>query len=534
MRRAALVPTVDQLAVVTSDDKLSLPEYVENKPVVRVFSPEAQDRCDDRRRRVRRAWSVNAWRGGFRGATVWDELGPMRVLADASESVRAESVLLLGADWCAVDPQLCEALLCKRAEAPESMPLCFSQAPPGLSGLAISSKLLRDLANTGRSFADLLAYNPSRPTVDPISQEFNIAVPAEVRTIARRFIYDTPEAIARLEGLQSSLGTAAFLEADAETLVARTRRLELEYPVKRFEHLPPICDIELTPRRVACGPITPQHHLRIERNDLSNGHLLPLARSLQGHAVTLGGIGEPLLYPDWREVIQVFKDAGAAAVAIQTDLVADDEKTPREVTEQIIDADPDVVFVRLNAESAEIYEQAMGMGRFDFVVETLQDLFAKRAAIAKQVDASHAFPLIVPTLTKTRTTTPSMEHFFERWWQLADHAVIHRYPQGGRGDFALAQDDNPVPMDPPWREIDPHQYKHRLTVLSDGQVSLCHEDWLGRASIGELASASLPELWLRFPESKLSTDWQHDNSPCCPRCFAFASTHTQAEHLTPA
>ncbi|MEM8782948.1 MAG: SPASM domain-containing protein [Planctomycetota bacterium] len=526
LRRVASIRDVQEVVLVAEDaSSLDAPEAINGKPVLRHDAPHLGDAARARRRRVRRAWSTNAWRGGFRGATVWDELDPLQPLADAAESRGSDAALLLAADWCAVDPDLCAALIDRHAETPDAMPLCFSQAPPGLSGLVVASRLLRDLAQADRGFCEILAYNPKRPAVDPISQEFNVAVPAAVRATARRFIYDTPEAIARLRSLHDRLGDEAFVDADAGSLTDHARQIEVDAPQARFTHLPPVLEIELTPRRRACGPVTPQASIDPARNDFALHHFDRLAEDLAGRAVTLGGIGEPLLHPRWPEAIARCRQAGAAAVALQTDLLTDGDQTPDQLAGHILDADPDAVFVRLNAESAETYRQAMGVDRFAFVVEALQAVFAGRAERARTQGLSHACPLIVPTLTKTYDTTPEMEHFFERWWQLADHAVIHRFPQGGRGGRALAADQNPVPMDPPWREPDPWQFKHRLTVLSDGLVCLCHEDWLGRGAIGSLDEDRLHEVWRSFPDFDLPDDWRHDDSPFCPRCFGFASLH---------
>ncbi|MEM7575924.1 MAG: SPASM domain-containing protein [Planctomycetota bacterium] len=455
----------------------------------------------------------------------------MPALHEALKSAQADASLLVGGDWCVVDPSLCEALIRRHQEAAEAMPLCFSQAPPGLSGLVVSAKLLGDLASANRGFADLLAYSPARPAVDPISQEFNLAVSAGVRSTARRFIYDTPDAVARIRAAHESLSTSAFYEADAETLTSWTRQDELANRDARFEHLPPICEVELTPRRVAHGPITPQYAVTFDRGDFDPHRLDGLSESLRGHAVTLGGIGEPLLHPQWNQAVRAFRDADASAIALQTDLLAEDNSPPEQVAAAIMASEVDVVFVRLNAETADVYAAEMGVDRFDDVLETLQALFRLRAERSRQEGAGRAFPLIVPTLTKTRATTPSMEHFFERWWQLADHAAIFRSPQGGRGTYALATDQNPVPMDPPWLEPDPHQFKHRLTVLSNGRVCLCHEDWLGRAAIGDLAHAPLDKIWRDFPDYQLNADWRHDASPYCPRCFSFSTLHTKASAL---
>jgi hypothetical protein len=532
LRRVSAIPGIDEVHCVghDGDDTTWAASIRQAFPdiVVPTDPDDADGSTSDgggaRRRRVRRAWSTAAWRGGFRGATVWDELTPLGVLLRAAERAEADAVLLVGGDWCVIDPNLCEALLQKHREAPEAMPLCFSQAPPGLSGLVVSTTLLRNVAASSIGFAELLAYNPRRPVLDPISQDFCLPVPPEVRGTARRFIFDTPDARRRLNRIADDLGNAAFADADATTITAACRAHAL--PSLRegpgggeSGEWPPILEIELTPQRIARGPVTPQHDATFDRAPLDLALLRNIGENLAGRAVTLGGIGEPLLHPRWAEAVTICRDAGAAAVALQTDLLTENENEPEALAEAIVAADPDAVFVRLNAETAATYAEAMGVDRFAEVLGTLQALFRGRAA---RIDGEAMFPLIVPALTKTVTTTPEMDVFFERWWQLADHVVLHRFPQGGRGPRALAPDRNPVPMDPPWRTPDPGQRKHRLTVLSDGRVTLCHEDWHGRAALGDLHEQTLDHIW-RTGFERLSLEAsRHDDSPFCPRCFGYA------------
>ncbi len=486
---------------------------------VDVMSTDAQTAAT---RRVRRSWTLDGWRGGLGGATVWDELLPVTPIAEVAKRFGLDAVLLVGGDWPLVDPALSAEMFAVHRSAPEAMKLCFSQAPPGLSGIVVARSLLEDMADTGSGFSDILAYQPKRPAVDPISMDFNVAIPAPVRDMARRFISDTSEAVARTRAVLDLLGDR-WLCADATEITQATRAWERDSLHETRCFLPPQVVVELTPRRLVDGPITPQHHADITRPDMTPGLLERLAPQLAGLTVTLGGLGDPLLHGEWASAITRLKNAGAMTVALETDLLTGDAQTLEQLTQAILDAAPDAVLVHLNAEDAQTYQQEMGGDHFSNVMAAIQQLFNRRGI----PPGVHGLPAIVPMLTKTEHTTPQLETFFERWWQLARHAVVQRFSTGGKGSFALAPDRNPVPMDGPWREPDPHQRKQRLTVWSNGDVSLCHHDWLGRATLGNIADATLLELWQGLPDLNLDPVWSPDDSPMCRRCFDFARLHAQ-------
>ncbi|MGB0767828.1 MAG: hypothetical protein ACPGYV_08965, partial [Phycisphaeraceae bacterium] len=153
----------------------------------------------------------------------------------------------------------------------------------------------------------------------------------------------------------------------------------------------------------------------------------------------------------------------------------------------------DVISVRLNADSAETYATLMGVDAFGRVMDNLQRLFKRRNA-NRQAGAGFC-GWVVPRLVKVAENLGDLETFFERWMTLAGWAVVDRAATG-RG---LIPDLSPVPMDVPWpadKPIDLHRRKQRLTVLSDGTVCLCGQDWLGRLPVGALGGdKSLVEGW---------------------------------------
>jgi radical SAM protein with 4Fe4S-binding SPASM domain len=157
----------------------------------------------------------------------------------------------------------------------------------------------------------------------------------------------------------------------------------------------------------------------------------------------------------------------------------------------------------------------MGVDGYEPVLRGMERLLNHAAE-----DPSTA-PRVVPKLTKVLGNTAEMETFFERWWQVAGHALIERFHTAGSGSHALLADQSPVPMQGPWRTPDPHQRKQRLTVLSDGRVTLCTQDVLGRAALGNLRDRPILELWQNVGELAERADqeqWTPDDSPLCRRC----------------
>jgi hypothetical protein len=64
----------------------------------------------------------------------------------------------------------------------------------------------------------------------------------------------------------------------------------------------------------------------------------------------------------------------------------------------------------------------------------------------------------------------------------------------GTPSGALMPDLSPVGMAPPKR-FACRQLTRRMTILSDGTVARCDQDWLGQGSAGNAANTPLIEIW---------------------------------------
>lgn len=447
---------------------------------------------------VARRWSPAAWRGGLGGATVFDELLPATPLAEAMDHCSAKAAILLGADWPLLDPGICSGVLALHLEAPEGMKVTFSQAPPGLAGVATSRDLLHELARNRGSFASILRYNPRVPTPDPIGRDVCFQVAPEVRGCVRRFVYDTPRSAAWIDALAAQRDPAAW---DLTATVNANPRAA--------EGLPALTLLELTPRRTATGPITPQHHVRLDRGDLPvdlAGRIVKQLGAIGDAVLMLGGLGDALLHPQWDAIVAAARDAGVWSIGVQTDLLCDEP-----IIDRMLQLPIDVVWVRLNADTPSVYDRVMGVDQFDAVIRRLERLFNARSAARPRTPG---LPWIVPAMVKTADTLADLEGFWNRWMHYAGHAVLEPATCGA----GLMPDLSPVPMAPP-RRAPCRQLGQRMTILSDGRVALCDQDWQGAAALGDAMREPLDAIWRRVaPAVALHQARQWDDLPLCSRC----------------
>ncbi len=449
-----------------------------DKPV-RTFACETPSHTDtqQRSRLAGRKWSLHSWRGGLGSATCYDELLPAAPLADAMKFAQADSALLVGADWPLVDPHWCRQVIIKHLEAPHSMKMVFTQAPPGLAGIALAGDLIENLARNHAGFGHMLGYVPTKPQADPIGLDVCVQIPPAVRGCARRFIYDTPRSAALLDAII----TGGEERSDAEATCDLASVLDFS---DRF--LPQQITLEITPDRLVRGPITPHHYAQFTRPPMAPHHARRIIEELGDAgdiALTLGGLGDALLHPDWQDIVQATRTSRVLGLTIETDLLIEESQLAA-----ILDSPIDVLSVRLNADTAATYERVMGADRFAAVTRNLQWLLTERRR------RGGGLPWIVPRLVKTRQTLPDMESFFDRWMHFTGHAVIEPATTGRTRALPIAPEQSPVLMAPP-RRVGCRQLTRRLSILSDGTVPRCDQDWLGEEIIGDTRIASLFEIW---------------------------------------
>ena len=493
--RAARVRQVEKVVIVHpqgQDPADLLGDQTFGKPVD-FFACEAVDDRHLARWVAARKWALACWRGGLGTATGYDELLPAEPLLAAMDAHDAGSALLVRGDWCFFDTAFAESQLAMHLEHPEAFTITFTQAPPGLSGMVASRQVLAQLSEHRGAFGQALGYNPAKAALDPIGREVNHPIPPEVRDTYRRFVYDTPRSMALMRAVAQELGSGVE-RADAQAVVAAARDAERHDPDLLFGRLPQQVTLELTPRRGVSGLITPQHYVPMDRPDMDPDLALRIVEQLADPdlggdvALRLGGLGDALEHSHWRQIVMAAKDAGVLGICLETDLLCE-----RQVIDDMLALPVDVISIRLNADTSETYQAVMGVDGFNRVAGNLEYLFNQRRRLSGDNGALlPGMPWIVPRLVKIRETLKDMESFFDRWMTATGHAVIEP-AQSGCG---LMPELSPVPMAPPRRRAC-RQLGWRMTILSDGGVALCDQDWQGNASLGQAGVEPIVEIWQR-------------------------------------
>ncbi len=284
-----------------------------------------------------------------------------------------------------------------------------------------------------------------------------------------------------------------FTSASAAAVTAAVRELETDLP-GGWAPLPPWVTLELTPRRRPNGPIVPQHYVKIDRPDLDVDLAVSIVEQLgrvDDAVLMLGGLGDALLHAQWDAIVKAAREAGIAGVGIQTDLDCEPETFTR-----LVDLPIDLITVHVNGDRAATYEKLMGFDGFGALIKNMQLLYEQRIRHQHrkpepgQFCLSAGLPWIVPTMVKTADTLPDLENFYDKWMHLLGYAVIEPATSG----CGLMPELSPVEMAPPRRQAC-RQLGGRMTILSDGRVARCDQDWLGQGAAGDARITPLAEIW---------------------------------------
>ena len=193
-----------------------------------------------------------------------------------------------------------------------------------------------------------------------------------------------------------------------------------------------------------------------------------------------------MLHPDWRAIVAAAHEAGVFSIGIETDLLCEEDEL-----ESLLELPVDLVVTRFNADTAETYMQTMGADRYKRVLDNTQWLFNERIQRGEDQQAARgAMPWQVPSMVKTVETLPELEGFFDKWSHYMGQAVLAPACTG----CGLMPAMSPVPMTPPNRRAC-LQLSRRMTILSDGMVARCDQDWLSRAPIGDTRTRTLIDIW---------------------------------------
>jgi len=437
-----------------------------------------------------RRWA-DGWRGGLLGTCEFDR----GFYAPIAEQVRletsGEAVMLVDPAASLVDPALLDAVLAHRINRPE-LDFCFSPAAPGLSGVLLSAALMAQLAVNQAHPGLLMNYRPDAPRRDPLSEPACVSVPARLARTLRRFTLDSDRQIALISAATAHLN-GQLLTSDAMGLLNCLEHTgQTGVADQEAAPLPRELVVEINTDRMTPAIFRPT--VKREPMDLETAKRIfaELAEADDARLV-FAGMGDPLLHPQWEELLAAAVEAGIGAIALETDLLAVSEERLTGLAHSGVD----IISVHLPAARTQTYRAVMGT---DEMAQALNNL-----RIIIQARGGHGTPLVVPTFVKCTQNLAEMEAWYDHWMNTVGCAVIT-----APSDFGgLIEDAGVADMSPP-RRMGCFSLSRRLAVLSDGRIVSCERDATGRQTLG----ATIKGAWKRA--GVMGRNW--NEHPLCADC----------------
>ena len=432
-----------------------------------------------------RKWSLDGWRGGIGGTTHFDEFTDLRLIDGLIQDVGADAALSVPAAAPLIDPGLTDRMIDQYRTTAEENRMTFTQAPPGIAGLVLAATLVHESAEKGIPIGWLFNYKPDQPQRDLIFQPCCMEIPVELRYSIGRLVADTDRSTQRIADLlrehprPDAIAIGRWL-ADRETHSVEPMPREVEIELTTDDPYP---DSLMRPRGsqvTSRGPIDPGVVAKVVEE------LVRFDDSL----VVLGGFGDPLRHPRFREVLEAIRSVrrngrGLYGLAVRTSGVdlTDDHM------DALIEHEVDVLNVTLDAWTPDLYGQLQSPG--DPLLASLESVRARvDRLLALQKERGTVKPAIVPEMCKSRDNVQELDAFHDGWLRRVGAVMI-----SGHSHYAgQCEDRSVINMAPAHREAC-RRIRSRCVVLADGRVVMCDQDINGTHALGKIGKQSLEEIW---------------------------------------
>lgn len=442
-----------------------------------------------------RKWSLTSWRGGLGEATLFDEQPFSEEMIQIARQHDIFLALSVPSDAVLLDPQILDQLIEHHYRHRDDMRFTFSLAAPGLSCCAYRIDLLADLVEAQTSIGKLLAYDPDQPRSDYINHQCTLPTRPELSGTNRRYLADTQRGMDALSQIMAK-NTGDFLAEDIITVI--------EKQIDQTDRFPREIEIEINTDVSLRVPGYPHN-----RDDLGRGPM-PLqlfekivsdCQSYDDICITIGGFGEPLVHDQLFDMIKSAKQAGIFGINIVTDA----RNLGGDIADKLLESPVDILSVSLDANSPQGYRQLKGQDCFDQIIANIETFHDKSHDVGG--------PLVVPTMVKMRENFVEMEAFFDRWTRRCGFALL----QGYNSYAGQIENREIMDMSPPARRPC-RRLSQSLTILADGSVVTCEQDFLAQHSLGNVADQSIESLWQCSPMQQLRQEHNNGNFACHPLC----------------
>ncbi|MBU0600226.1 radical SAM protein [bacterium] len=267
----------------------------------------------------------------------------------------------------------------------------------------------------------------------------------------------------------------------------------------------------------------------------------------EASSIHFSGLGEPLLHPQIREMFAYAKEK-ELEVGLRTNGLGLDEGFSKQIIEREF---VDYIIFGLDAATKETYAKIKGVDLFDKAVENITKFLELKKEILKDEPKYYGIrkPLIGVQILKMKETDKEIEQFMNEWdiqekvkkminyrsrvqksesvdaelWETiyskflpVEHAIIGHF-----NNFCGQIEDRSVIDVTPLKRFPCKQLQSGISILWNGDIVLCRQDFDSKSPIRNLRDQSLSEI---LESEKLKNIWQahkdgeYDKLPLCKDC----------------
>ena len=222
--------------------------------------------------------------------------------------------------------------------------------------------------------------------------------------------------------------------------------------------------------------------------------------------------GEPLLHPDFPQMVRYAKDSG---ITPRIWTKTNGSLLSPELNQKIVDSGLDWIGISVEATSAEKYFTIAGV-KLDY--EQFKSNIAHLYSIKKDLH-------IYIKIADTNLTDEEKEKFYSHFSPICDTYAIEKlmgWSYSSIKDFTLGT--NPDTYDGlafTEKDVCPYPF-YVMAVNADGTVSLCGNDWAHATVIGNVKEQSMQEIWngeKLFEFRKMLLEGRRCENKACGECY---------------
>lgn len=234
--------------------------------------------------------------------------------------------------------------------------------------------------------------------------------------------------------------------------------------------------------------------------------------------------GEPLLHPQFMELMQYAKKKGIGPIQVFSNGLAFDKR----VSEDIIEAGVDFISFSLDTLDEEIYKVSRVHGKLEQSIENvkyLSSLCKKYAAMGKKV------PQIQVSTVDLEVYKAGQKEFVEFWEPFVDTVRIYEEhdENGGFVDPEVAKALSFLSERKPCRKLFTD-----MIIYWDGSAALCNYDWDNNVNIGNVKDSSIKEVWNSSVYENLRAmhnSGNIDGNIMCSKCEHWKADYLENHYL---